>query len=135
MLRTKTLIPHQAGLLVLAAMVAATLTLTACDSAGVDAPGHGVEQVVISPQSTAMGVGQQAEFSAFALTAEGDTVDTSDLEIQWDWWSSDPAVFTVDDAGNAVGVSPGEEYCIVEATILAGTSNFSGRDSAFVMVF
>jgi hypothetical protein len=107
-----------------------------CDSSEVDSLlGHGVERVVISPSTASVSVGDQVSFSAFALTAQGDTVDTADLDIEWRWWSSDPDVFTVEEGGTATGRSPGEEYCVVEATILRGQSNFTGRDSAFVMVF
>jgi hypothetical protein len=110
--------------------------LTGCDSSEVDAPqGHGVERVVISPSTASIWVGDEMSFSAFALTAQGDTVDTAGLDIEWRWWSSNPSVFTVEEDGTARGHSPGEEYCIVEATILRGQSNFTGRDSAFVMIF
>jgi hypothetical protein len=112
------------------------LGLMGCDSNDVEDPqGHGVERIIISPNSASVAVGEQVGFSAFALTAQGDTVDTAGLNIEWRWWSSDPSVFTVEEDGTATGRSPGEEYCVVEATILSGLSNFNGRDSAFVMVF
>jgi hypothetical protein len=125
---------HYVCVVVLSLMVASWLV--GCDSSEVDAPqGHGVERVVISPSTASVAVGDEVSFSAFALTAQGDTVDTADLDIEWRWWSSSPSVFTVEDDGTATAHSPGEEYCVVEATILRGLPNFTGRDSAFVMVF
>jgi len=108
-----------------------------CSTDDVTSPedGHGVVEVVIEPREAEFEVGEHLEFSAFALNADGDTVDTSDLNIEWEWWSDDPEVFTVEPGGLATGHNPGEAFCIIEATILVGKSNFSGRDSAFVMVF
>jgi hypothetical protein len=117
-----------------AASACVLLLLAGCDTV-TEPRDHQVESIVISPGTASMAVGEQTEFSAFAVTAEGDTVDTSDFDVQWAWWSTDPDVFTVDEHGTAVGHSPGEEYCVVEATILVGKRNFTGRDSAFVMIF
>lgn len=117
---------------------------------------HPIVSFVIFPESASFGVGDQLEFFAFALDANGDTVDIEDLEVEWEWWSSDPDVFTVEEDGTATGVNPGEAYCVVEATVLDYAANFTeqdlqpsartmrknelnasftGRDSAFVFIF
>lgn len=119
--------------------VVSMLMFSACggdDVTGTDEPeGHGVVEIVIEPKEATLEAGEHQEFSAFALNADGDTVDTSDLNIEWEWWSDDPDVFTVEQGGLATGHNSGEAFCIIEATILVGKSNFTGRDSAFVMVF
>jgi hypothetical protein len=123
------------------------------DAQPIDDPQIG--QIIILPDSAFFAVGEEVQFSAFVLTTTGDTIDNADLEIQWEWWSSDPDVFTVEEGGLATGQNPGEAYCVVEATILdiqnfAGHDsepsararmnalralNFTGRDSAFVFIF
>lgn len=94
-----------------------------------------VSKVVIEPQNVSFEVGEQREFSAFLISATGDTVN-SEFEIDWNWYSSDPDVFTVEDGGTATGHNPGEAFCIVEAelenTKVAAKLRFVGRDSAFV---
>lgn len=56
-------------------------------------------------------------FSVFALTASGDTIDTDEIDIEWQWWSTDPEVFDVEPGGLATGKSSGEAFCVVEATV------------------
>lgn len=120
------------------------LALTGCDStdANEEPP---IEELIISPSSVNIAVGEQADFSAVALTASGDTIRDLDLR----WWSSDPAVFTVEGNGMATGQAPGTAYCKVELAGDAATTAshlktarsklakriFVGRDSAFVSVF
>ena len=120
------------------------LVLVGCDNNDVTGPedeDHGVEDIVIEPQSVEFEVGTQQAFEAFLLDAEGDTVDPSEIEgfnIQWEWWSTDTEVFVVEQDGSggiATSENSGEAYCVIEVTITDGTSNFSGRDSSFVMVF
>lgn len=89
-----------------------------------------IVEVAISPKNAELEVGEELEFSAFALTAAGDTVDISDLDIEWQWWSDDPDVFTVEPGGFATAQSPGEAYCIVEATIEVGL-NLNQKDVSF----
>lgn len=115
------------------------LALTGCDStdANEEPP---IEELIISPSSVNIAVGEQADFSAVALTVSGDTIHDLDLR----WWSTDAAVFTVEDTGIATGQAPGTAYCKVElADDAASTTNhlkvakrtFDGLDSAFVAVF
>ena len=98
-----------------------------------------VERISIHPEVVEFtDVGEQVDFSVVGLTAEGDTVDTGELEVEWEWWSTDESVFTVEPGGLATGQGPGEAYCVVEATILhksLKSLNFTGRDSAIVFMF
>lgn len=136
--------------IVLGAIVVASLSaLVGCDSNDTsDPPEVEIAQVAISPDSATIEVGEQAEFSALAVSAAGDTIAIPEGRLEWEWISSDPDVFTVDENGTASGQSPGEEYCIIDATLVEGlsgsaeatvdlraASGFVGRDSAFVLVF
>ena len=96
-----------------------------------------IEHVVIIPQSASIAVGEQLEFSTAGVTADGDTVDISgmDLGLEWNWWSTDPDVFTVDNDGIATGIYPGEAYCILDFTDPVSLLKFTGRDSAVVFIF
>lgn len=124
----------------LAALVlTSALALAGCDStdAHEEPP---IEALIIAPHSVRIAVGEQADFSAVALTASGDTLRDLDLR----WWSTDPDVFTVEDNGVATGQAPGEAFCNVELADDAAASTrqfqavkrtFDGLDSAFVSVF
>jgi hypothetical protein len=94
-----------------------------------------IELIVITPQSVSIGVGEQIEFSTAGITTDGDTVETSGLGLEWNWWSTDPEIFTVDNSGTAIGQSPGEAFCVLEFSESASLLKFTGRDSAFVMIF
>lgn len=101
---------------------------------------HGVVEVTFGIESVSLEVGEQLELTAYLLTATGDTVHPAGLnrEIEWEWWSTNSDVFTVEQdgrQGTISGHSEGEELCIVEATILEGNSNFTGRDSLITHVF
>jgi hypothetical protein len=116
-------------------MALTVIMLSSCESDEDEPLGHQVTEIAIEPDNASFGVGEELKFSAFALTAAGDTVNTDDLDIVWEWWSTDPDVFTVEPGGLATGHNPGEAFCVIEAVILAGTQNFTGRDSAFVLIF
>lgn len=94
-----------------------------------------VAEVVIEPQEVTFEVGEQQVFSAFLISAIGDTVN-EDIEVDWNWYSSDPDVFTVEDGGTATGHAEGEAHCIVEVSTennkIVTKMRFVGRDSAFV---
>jgi trimeric autotransporter adhesin len=96
-----------------------------------------IEHIVIIPQSASIPVGEQFEFSTAGVTADGDTVDISDMNLglEWNWWSTDPYIFTVDDDGIATGIGPGEAFCILDFNDPESRLKFSGRDSAFVFIF
>ena len=100
-----------------------------------------IERVSIYPEVASFAVGDQLDFSTFVITNTGDTIDTEDIDIEWEWWSTDTTVFTVEEGGRATGQNPGEAYCVIEATIqedtdaqLKALALFTGRDSAFVSV-
>ena len=126
-------------------IVVGLLVFSACDGSDVtgtnDAEGHGVVEVTFGEDSITLNVGDQQELSVVLLNAEGEIVDPADLEgyeIEWDWWSTNTDVFTVVQEGRNGTVTAhdeGEEYCIVEVTILEGNSNFTGRDSLRVLLF
>ena len=110
--------------------------LTGCDSYGSDdaETNSEVAEVIISPDSVAIAAGEQADFSAVALTAGGDTV----RDVRWRWESTDPSVFTVEDDGTITGHAPGTAYCGVGvADGAAGKAALVpiGLDSASVTVF
>lgn len=76
-----------------------------------------VADITISPDEAAMESGEQIDFSVFALTESGDTVNTDEIDIEWQWWSTDPDVFDVEPGGLATALNSGEAYCVVEATV------------------
>lgn len=86
----------------------------------------------IFPDSVSIPVGEELEFEAFALTATGDTVDTSDLDIEWHWWSTDPEVFTVEPGGLATGLDPGEAFCMIETSIEVADI-FNGKPETLIV--
>jgi hypothetical protein len=96
-----------------------------------------IEQIVITPQIASIPVGEQFEFSTAGVNADGDTVDISDMNLglEWNWWSTDPDIFTVDDNGIATGMQSGEAFCILDFTEPESRLKFTGRDSAFVFIF
>jgi len=127
-MKNKTRLFQSTATFVIVIALAATLIITGCDGDETTGPQNPVVvDVVISPETAELEVGEELDFSAFALTAAGDTVDISDLNIEWNWWSNDPDVFTVEPGGLATGQSPGEAYCIVEATVEVGL-NFNQND-------
>lgn len=103
------------------------------DVAGTD--GHGVVDLRIEPQEATFSAEEQEQFQALLLDADGNAVDPEGLDVTWEWWSSDTEVFTVEPGGLATGQAAGEAYCIIEVTVLEGTQNFNGRDSAVVFIF
>lgn len=135
--------------IVMTVAFASLSVLVGCDSNGTPDPQDPpqIARVAISPTTATMGTGDQVEFSALALNEAGDVVEMPEGSIEWEWISSDPDVFTVEDDGTATAQSPGEAYCIIDATLLNRSSasaaiddleasaGFVGRDSAFVMVF
>jgi hypothetical protein len=129
------------GFALLAMLLVGLLTVAGCESETLTEPESlGIEQVAISPSTASIPVGEQYEFSAVLVTADADTIDPSDLDVVWEWWSTDPSVFEVEAGGLATGLNPGEAFCVVEVTVLEVAAknqrrNFTGRDSAFVMIF
>ena len=121
----------------------ASILTFGCDSDDVTGPevDHGVVEVVIEPREAEIEAGNYQEFEALLKDAQGNTVDPSELDgfdIDWEWWSSDTDVFTVQQDGSAgigAGESPGDAFCIIEVTITEGNSNFNGRDTSIVFVF
>ena len=99
-------------------LVSLVLTMIACssdDTIGPDIPQ--VTEIAISPKEVELEVGEQIDFSVVALTATGDTVDTDEIDIEWEWWSTSTDVFTVEPGGLATAHNPGEAFCVVEATV------------------
>lgn len=134
MIIVQTRLIQTTGIIFMQLAVLGLLLFSGCG--GDDATGPQSPQVVdvaISPENAEIPVGEDFEFSAFALTATGDTVDVADLDIEWQWWSDDPDVFTVEPGGMATGHNAGEAYCIVEATIEVGF-NFSQKDVSFAAI-
>lgn len=133
----------------MAVTFASLSVLVGCDSNDATEPQDvEIARVAISPATASLEVGERVEFSALAVNTAGDTIAIPEGRLEWEWISSDPDVFTVDDDGTATGQSPGEEFCIIDATLVEGlsgstraidnlkaSSGFVGRDSAFVLVF
>jgi hypothetical protein len=85
------------------------------DPAGPDMPQ--VAEISIFPKEVELEVGEQVDFSVVALTVAGDTVDTDEIDIQWEWWSTNTDVFTVEPGGLATAHDTGVAFCVVEATV------------------
>jgi hypothetical protein len=94
-----------------------------------------IEQILIIPQNASIAVGEQLEFSTVGVTADGDTVPTAGMGLEWNWWSTDTDVFTVDNDGVATGQNPGEAFCILDFNEATSQLKFTGRDSAFLVIF
>lgn len=90
------------------------------NSTGPDTPQ--ITKITISPGEAALEAGDQIDFSVYALTEVGDTVNTDEIDIDWQWWSTDPDVFTVEQGGLATGQNTGEAFCVVEATVSVSQS-------------
>lgn len=114
-------------------LLAGVLILAGCDSNGAaDEPE--IADVIISPDTVSIAVGDQIDFSAVALTADGDTL----RDVTFQWASSDPSVFTVADDGMATAQGPGTAFCGVKPPddVASKTALVPiGLDSAFVNVF
>jgi hypothetical protein len=108
-----------------------------CDEDDTEPQNDQIEQIVIMPQSASIPVGEQFEFATAGVTADGDTVDISDMNLglEWNWWSTDPDIFTVDEDGIATGIESGEAFCILDFNEPVSSLKFTGRDSAFVFIF
>jgi hypothetical protein len=116
------------------AMIAAGLLLIfGCNSDETTGPQDlQIVDIAISPENAEFEVGEQLEFSAVALTATGETVDISDLDISWEWWSTDPDVFTVEAGGMATAHNTGEAWCVVEAVIDVSLNQLNQSNEKFV---
>ncbi|NBC02577.1 MAG: hypothetical protein GVY20_02625 [Bacteroidetes bacterium] len=94
-----------------------------------------IADIIISPDSAEIAVGEELDFSAVALTATGDTIENPEMV----WLSSDPSIFTVQDNGTITGQSPGTAFCGIDAaensSKLKGKIVPIGLDSAFVRIF
>ncbi|WP_139240276.1 hypothetical protein [Fodinibius roseus] len=103
-----------------AVLLAATWLLIGCDSStSAEEPKPQIVDALIeldgdSGEAT-VEVGETVTFTGLALTKSGDRVPLDELGENWGWeWeSTDTAVFTVDDEGNAVGQEEGEAYCVI----------------------
>lgn len=92
-----------------------------------------IAEIRILPDSAQLDVSEQMDFELVALSETGDTVRDANLDVRW--WSTDSTVFAVENDGAATGLEPGSAYCMVEVNELAKAARFTGRDSAFVIVF
>lgn len=93
-----------------------------------------VSSISIHPQVAEFRVGEETNFSVFALTATGDTIDTNEIDIEWQWWSSNPDVFTVEAGGLATGQNQGEAFCIVEATVVFSEGEIPDIDVMYATI-
>ena len=113
------------ALFVLPLLLLALPGLVGCDSTDNDETE--VAQIIISPDSAEIAIGEAIDFSAVALSVSGDTIPNPDLT----WVSTDEEVFSVAAGGIATGKETGTAFCRVEVQARLG---FTGRDSAFVRV-
>lgn len=132
----------QRALLISVLVFAGLVTPGSCDKEDdSDTNGVEIEKIAIIPEDAAMAIGEQEDFSAYALTTSGEKLYFDELDVESHWWSSDTTVFTVQTNGVATGKKQGEAYCILEATVslksgqLKALRRFTGRDSAFVAIF
>lgn len=118
-------------------IVIGMLMLVGCgdDNPADSSANQDIDEVVISPDSASFAAGEMMDFSAVALTAEGDTV----RDVNFIWKSSDPDVFTVQDNGTATGQAPGTAYCGVGVPDESPDKKLKlvpiGLDSATVHIF
>jgi len=141
MIYSNTLYTRITVLLITIIALTGMLMATGCDDDNPTEPEdealEGAE-VVIDPQEATFEVNEELNFSAFVISASGDTIN-DELNVEWNWYSSDTDVFTVQSNGTATGHNPGEAFCIVEAS----TTNSKivakrvpiGLDSARVFLF
>lgn len=125
------------------ALIGTLVSTVGCDSNDVaEEPEPAIEEFAFTTDSVALEVGQEADFSDLlvGLTADGDTVEDPDLDLEW--WSTDPDVFTVDNDGKATALDTGRAYCMAEMSDEAAAqafysklAKFTGRDSFLIMVF
>lgn len=92
-----------------------------------------VSEIRIFPENATLEVDEQIDFSVAALSATGDTIHIDEIDIEWQWWSSDSDVFTVEAGGLATGQNPGEAYCVVEATV--SFSQGETPDSDVILIY
>ncbi len=112
------------------------IMLSGCDKEDDTEPQNDqIERILIIPQDASIAVGEQLEFSTVGITSDGDTVETAGMGLEWNWWSTDPEVFTVDNDGTATGQNPGEAFCVLDFAESTSRLKFTGRDSAFVVIF
>ncbi len=76
-----------------------------------------VSSLSIHPETASLEAGDQVDFSVVLLSATGEVLSPDDFDIEWQWWSTDPDVFTVEPGGLATGENPGEAYCMVEVVV------------------
>lgn len=94
-----------------------------------------VMDIIISPDSAEVAVGEKVDFSAVALSATGDTIEDANLT----WISSDPDIFTVQENGTITGHSAGTAFCGIDIADNTSANKMAkfvpiGMDSAFVRV-
>lgn len=105
-------------LIVLTGLSISFLIMNGCSDD--DATGPQTDQVSsinIHPETATIAEDEQIDFSVVLLSATGDTLGPDDFDIEWQWWSTDPDVFTVEAGGLATGQNPGDAFCVVEATV------------------
>ena len=91
-----------------------------------------VQRVAITPEEVSIEEGEQVEFSAHLISIAGDTIDLADVDVEWEWWSDDPEVFTVEDGGTATAHNSGEAHCIVQASIAISYEGPVHREGQYV---
>jgi manganese oxidase len=92
---------------------------------GVEGPGeNGVAQVVVSPASAAIGVGQTVQLTATVLNAAGDEIGNPVT-----WASSNVSIATVNQNGLVTGVSIGGPIEITATAVGPGDTTATGSSS------
>ena len=140
MIYSKTHFSRTSGFLVTFILIAGILNTGCEDNNPTESEEDNLEgaEVVIEPQNVSIDVNEQIDFSAFVVSASGDTVN-EEFNFQWNWYSSDPEVFTVQSNGTATGHHSGEAFCIVEASTgsekIRAKLRYVGLDSARVFLF
>jgi len=124
--------------------IAASMILISCSTTDSDPDSHDkIVDVVIKPDESNIEVGENVDFSAVLVTADGEEIPIPQ-DFTTSWNSTNSVVFTVEANGIAIGQAEGEAYCAIEVSgeieeSKAKTINrlsliFVGRDSAFVTV-
>lgn len=103
--------------------MATLVAFAACGDSGTEVPP--VDRVEVTPDEAALGaLGETVRFEAQALDLSAAPLD----DLDYEWESSDPAVATVDQNGEATAVSVGEAFIRATTQGVTGEARLSVRE-------
>lgn len=101
---------------------AGVLMLSGCDTTNTEeqGPPNVVDAIILfegaSTDLPSIEVGETIKFEGFAITETRDRIPLADLGAnwEWDWYSTEPAVATLDTEGHVTGQGEGKAFCVLE---------------------